>query len=240
MSNSVFHFQKFSIYQDQCAMKVSTDACVFGAWLSQIALSLPIANVLDIGAGTGVLSLMYVQKNPEAHIHAVELDSQAAMQCQENFKNSVYTQNLTSIPSDINTWKNDCLFDLVMSNPPFFIDDLKNENEQKKIARHTITLSYEQLIHAINTKTHAQSLVAIMLPPSLMKIFEKQMQNHNWMKNRELYFASNRNKTAHIHCILFSKKKIVCQTEFLFYKDEKQQDTFEFQHLLRDYYLYLA
>ena len=240
MANSVFHFQKFSIHQDQCAMKVSTDACVFGAWISQLCSCLQLDQALDIGAGTGVLSLMLAQKIPSIQIHAVELEPQAAYQCRNNVQNSNFASRIQSFEADINHWGNENKYDLILSNPPFFIHDLKNKNEQKKMARHTTSLSYLQLIEAINRNAHIQSRIAIMLPPILMHLFEMQMQDHGWHKNQELYFATNRTKPAHLHCVLFSKIKTEYRTEFLFYKNEKQEDTPEFQQLLGDYYLYLA
>ncbi len=101
MSNQFFRFKQFTVHQHQSAMKVCTDACLFGAWMA--AKQLPAQSVLDIGAGTGLLSLMMAQNFTGAYFNAVEIDASAAQQCNENFEASHWKERLHCIHTDIKT-----------------------------------------------------------------------------------------------------------------------------------------
>eukprot|EP01136_Pigoraptor_vietnamica_P012822 Opistho-1_new@53158 len=117
MSNHYFQFKQFTIHQDKCAMKVSTDACIQGAWT-------PIANdvvhVLDIGTGTGLLSLMLAQRNSNIHIDAIELDADAARQAQENISASPWADRVDVMQGDVTAYQFAKQYDMVICNPPFF------------------------------------------------------------------------------------------------------------------------
>src|SRR5262245_25570320 len=121
MSNTFFQFKQFRIEQDKCAMKVSTDACIQGAWTP---IEENVRNVLDIGTGTGLLSLMLAQRKPGIRIEAIEIEEQAYKQAAENVAYSPWAEQIHVIPGDV---RNDSLnrkFDLIVCNPPFFQNSL--------------------------------------------------------------------------------------------------------------------
>src|SRR5215213_7485932 len=93
MPNSFFKFKQFTVHHDRCAMKVTTDACVFGAWSAEEIRHLDPKQILDIGVGSGLLSLMIAQKN-EAAIDAVEIDKEAAEQARENIQASPWKDHI--------------------------------------------------------------------------------------------------------------------------------------------------
>src|SRR6187401_331254 len=103
MANSYFQFKQFTIHQDQCAMKVTTDACLFGAWVAEEINNekLIINNCLDIGAGTGLLALMVAQKNREIEIEAIEIDKDAAEQAKDNVASSSWKEQINIIQADV-------------------------------------------------------------------------------------------------------------------------------------------
>ncbi|MGL1889373.1 MAG: methyltransferase [Reichenbachiella sp.] len=133
MGNSYFQFKQFRVEQGQCAMKVSTEACILGAWV-------PIGNaqsILDIGGGTGLLSLMLAQRS-ELPIVSVEIDAEAAGQAQENFDDSPWKDRLELINQDAFQFAAESgqQFDLIISNPPFYTNGLKSTESAKAKAMH--------------------------------------------------------------------------------------------------------
>src|SRR5688500_11779251 len=128
MANQYFQFKQFSIQQDRCAMKVSTDACIQGAW-TPIADN--VKDVLDIGAGTGLLSLMLAQRNYDIRIDAVELDVEAAQQAKENVASSPWKDRVEVIQADVTQHSFTKLYDMVICNPPFFNNSLLGDTDTR-------------------------------------------------------------------------------------------------------------
>src|SRR6266446_1218624 len=121
MANPYFQFKQFIINQDRCAMKATTDGCLFGGWVACEIKNekLKIKNALDVGAGTGVLSLMFAQKNPLAIIDAVEIDEDAYEQANRNIAASAFTNMINVIRGDIRSFSFTKKYDVIISNPPF-------------------------------------------------------------------------------------------------------------------------
>ena len=161
MSNTTFRFRQFTIAQDKCAMKVSTDACIFGAWAPVLS---DVKKVLDIGTGTGLLALMLVQKNASIHIDAVEYDAGAASQAKENITAAAQGSRINVVHEDVRTMHFPGKYDMIICNPPFFNNSLKGPNEQRNAARHTITLTYVDVISVIIKTLSSNGYAAILLP----------------------------------------------------------------------------
>src|SRR3954469_11797521 len=126
MANNYFSFKQFIIHQDKCAMKVCTDACLFGAYVAdRFQITNSKFHVLDIGAGTGLLSLMLAQKNSTVQIDAVEIDKAASEQAKENFKHSLWRDRLHIHHQPIQEFGMNT-YNLIISNPPFYENDLKS------------------------------------------------------------------------------------------------------------------
>jgi tRNA1Val (adenine37-N6)-methyltransferase len=257
MPDSFFRFKQFTIHQDKCAMKVCTDACLFGAWIVDKVASyqLPVAGCLDIGTGTGLLSLMFAQKNPHTIIDAVEIDEAAAQQAKENFEASPWKERLniynTSIqlfnPFTIQQFNNSTnqpinhskKYDLIISNPPFFANDLKSDDTKRNLALHSVQLSLEELLNEVIKHLNDDGSFALLLPyyrtqqfinlamqqsfHLAEKVLVKQASAHNFFRSI-LYFQ--RNETTAV------QKKIII-------KNKEGKYTNEFAELLKDYYLYL-
>jgi tRNA1Val (adenine37-N6)-methyltransferase len=172
MSNTYFQFKQFIIHQDRCAMKVCTDACLFGAWVADSAWSLKsgAGSVLDIGAGTGLLSLMLAQKTG-ALIDAVELDEDAAEQAAENFETTPWKDRLQVIRADARTVHLGRKYDLIISNPPFFENDLKSVDTRRNLALHSEALSLEELLGVIKKHLADDGQFAVLLPYHRKEIF---------------------------------------------------------------------
>ncbi|MBA4153060.1 MAG: tRNA (adenine-N(6)-)-methyltransferase [Flavobacterium sp.] len=159
----MFNFKMFAIQQDRCAMKVGTDSVLLGAWC-------PIENnpfsVLDIGAGTGILSLMIAQRIHAEQIDALEIDEDAYEQCVENFENSPWGDRLFCFHAGLDEFveEPEDEYDLILSNPPFYAENYKSENEQRDLARFQDALPFEDLIEAADLLLSENGIFAVIIP----------------------------------------------------------------------------
>jgi tRNA1Val (adenine37-N6)-methyltransferase len=221
-------------------MKVCTDACLFGAWAAtKIDSSKSIVeNALDIGAGTGLLSLMLAQKS-NALIDAVEIDDSAVWQTQENFENSPWKERLSIYKGPIQKFTTTNTYDVIISNPPFFIQSLKSDVHQKNVAKHTEALSYRQLIENVLRLLKSDGKFYVLLPYQEFKTFEticndrlqliekadiKQTAKHGFFRTMGIFARA-------------ASKEL--SSEIIIIKDGDNKYTDQFQSLLIDYYLYL-
>ncbi len=158
---SLFRFKEFEIRQSNAAMKVGTDAMVLG---SICFFPQPPKNILDIGTGTGVLSLMLAQRFGPLTITAVEIDPSAADDAAYNFSKSPFSSKLTLLNEDIRSLETTALFEAIISNPPFFENSSKSESGQRNLARHTDSLPYSDLLRIAATFLAPDGLFWVIVP----------------------------------------------------------------------------
>jgi len=161
--NHYFRFKQFTVYQDRCAMKVCTDACLFGAWVHDHIQHTPVTHALDIGCGTGLLSLMLAQQT-DMLIDAVEIDKDAYEQARENIKASPWNNRLQVHHGDIRSVALDTKFDLIISNPPFFENNLKSPDAKRNLALHSEQLALHELISIAGALLGTGGTLALLLP----------------------------------------------------------------------------
>lgn len=168
MANSYFQFKQFLIHQDNCGMKVSTDAVVLGA----LAIHDKCRKILDIGTGTGVVALMLAQRFPLARIHAVEIDKAAFDQAADNFSNSPWEQRISLYHQSFQDFakKSEQQFDFIVTNPPYFSAHLRSESPQRNLALHNDELSFGNLLAGVTQLLTSNGKFWVILP-------ERQMQD---------------------------------------------------------------
>ena len=160
---SVFQFKQFSVNQDQTAMKIGTDGVLLGAWT-------PIENnpksVLDIGTGTGIIALMLAQRSEAEQIDALEIDESAYEQAVENFENSPWGDRLFCFHAGLDEFVDDPEdeYDLIVSNPPFFSEDYRSDNEQRDLARFQEAMPFEELVEAADLLLSENGIFSVIIP----------------------------------------------------------------------------
>lgn len=171
MGNSHFQFKQFSIQQDRCAMKMSTDAVLLGALAHQDNAAL----ILDVGAGTGVIGLMLAQRFPGARVHGVEIDEQAHIQAAQNFQASPWKDRLEGYHAAFQDYVQShakTKYDLIVSNPPYFSNQLKSPNVRRNLARHDDQLSLKDLLQGVKQLLSEEGLFWLILPLKEMNLFK--------------------------------------------------------------------
>lgn len=219
-------------------MKVCTDSCVFGAWMAVRIEDRSPKKILDIGTGSGLLSLMAAQKT-SALIHAIDIDNNAIIQANENFKLSPWPRQFHASCADIKEWPATSKYDCIISNPPFYENDLLPGQEGKKNSKHSNTLRLADLSKAVAALLEQDGFFGVLLPYARAEYFEKETIKHSLFVNEKLHI---RQSTKHDYfrtiLILEKKNKPVNQKEISIRNNSKEY-TPEFISLLKDYYLYL-
>lgn len=193
---SIFHFKQFSIDQTDCAMKVNTDGVLLAALLDSDE---PL-KILDVGTGTGLITLMLAQRFPSALIDAVEIDDKAANTAKNNFSLSPFSARTSLFQSSIEDFllNYDGHYDLIVSNPPFFINSLKSVDPIKGIARHTDKFFFENLLKQSAVKLSNTGLLYIILPLDTSEMVENLIVSIPGLKlTGEIFIHSFAESKAH-------------------------------------------
>lgn len=237
MPNAYFSFKKFTVYHDKCALKVCTDSCLFGAWA--VAYTNEAHTVLDIGSGSGLLSLILAQQT-HAEITGVELDECSFLQALENVKHSPWPEKIKMIHADCRSYFPSEKFDFIICNPPFYEQMLSSEKNNEKQAKHDATLLLSDLISIFNRLLSPKGKLAILFPYYRKEELLKAMSMNGYYLHAGLDIRPAPQKDNFRFAAIFNRTKSVDSTEIaITIKDKLQYYTPEFKALLKDYYLYL-
>jgi tRNA1Val (adenine37-N6)-methyltransferase len=160
-----FKFKQFTVEQDKSALKVNTDAVLLGA----LADFPKPGNILEIGTGTGVISLMLAQRFPEAKIQGVEIEEGAFSQTLGNFSNSPWADRLSVEHLAFQEFSPDRKYELIVSNPPYFSNHLKTTNQARNIALHAESLTFQELAKGVSEALAPQGCFYAILPERQME-----------------------------------------------------------------------
>lgn len=232
MSQTYFSFKQFTIHHDKCAMKVGTDGVLLGAWVDVTSSK----RILDIGAGTGLISLMLAQRS-DAHIVGVEINQAASEQAKENVLKSPWSHRIDIVLSDINQYKPLQKFDTIVSNPPYFIDSLKCPDIQRNTARHTDTLSAESLLVVANELLLPDGKFSMIIPYEQTSQIIQKADKIGMYLTRHLTIFTRVGVPPKRSLLEFSKIKEICKNEELTIELERHVYTKEYIALTKDFYL---
>ncbi len=231
-----FKFKQFDIYQDKTTMKVGTDGVLLGAWVNVDNSK----RILDIGTGTGLIALMAAQRNETAAITGIEIDEAAYLQATENVAISPWKNRLTIKHTSIQDFSNnnETQFDLIVSNPPFFINSTKSNNQLKNQARHTDTLSFEDLVKVVNKLLLPEGKFSVILPYEEGKIFINLAKEKGLFCTKKINVKGRDFKPVERLLLQFEKiEKALVEYNFVIQKSAKRHDyTDDYIALTKNFY----
>lgn len=228
---SIFKFKQFEVNQANSAMKIGTDAMIFGALIQ----SADKKHALDIGTGTGVLSLMLAQNNPSIQIKAIEIEESAFTEAKNNFDNSPFKNQLEAIHCDINLFDSDEKFDLIFTNPPYFENSSKSVSDQRNLARHTDTLSLKDLALKASKLITDDGDIWIILPLDQMHLIAQHLWDLNFFTNHEILIYGKENQPVR-QIFTFSRTEKTKNKQELIIRNPDNQYTESYKELTIDFH----
>jgi len=232
LANSYFQFKQFKVNQEGAAMKVCTDSCIFGAFIQPSDAK----TILDIGTGTGLLSLMIAQRC-SAFIDAVEIDESAAQQATENVLNSPWKDKIKIHHSSIQNFPEQ-KYDLIISNPPFYENSLKSPNDSINSAHHSTLLTREELLKAVKSRLTSNGVFWVLLPPYQSELLREEALEYGLYVSSIIIVKDTYESKALREITTFSFELNMPKVNEFTIKN-KEGYTQEFNSLLKEYYLNL-
>ena len=234
-----FQFKQFSIEQDKCAMKVGTDGVLLGAWTPLI--NNPF-NILDIGAGTGLIALILAQRSNAEQIDAIEIDEDAYEQCVENFENSNWGDRLFCYHAAFDEFVEEMQeerYDFIISNPPFYTSQYKSDNEQRDLARFEDALPFKELIEGTSILLSENGIFSTIIPFQEEKNFISIAAHFNLFPFKLTRVKGTSASEIKRSLIAFSKNETQLITDELVIETSRHQYTEEYKMLTSEFYLKL-
>ena len=230
------------MHQEHTAMKVCTDACLFGAWSAADAQIQNAKKILDIGSGTGLLSLMLAQQSA-AHITAIEIEDGAFKQTKTNFDLSPWKERLEVFQTSIQDYASNNeqpLFDCIITNPPFYEGDLNSPDNAKNLAAHSTGLSWDDLAKSVDRLLQENGAWYVLVPTLRAYTMQKLALNYGLQLSEECLMYNDAKHLPIRAMLKFVKQKeAVIQRNKIVIKNADQSYTTEFTNYLKDYYLHL-
>jgi tRNA1Val (adenine37-N6)-methyltransferase len=237
MANSYFQFKQFRIEQAQCAMKVCTDACILGAWFAA-----KLGNhsyVLDVGSGTGLLMMMLAQQS-ESEIHGIEINLDCFKQLKENISQNEWKQRLQVFPGDVRQCAFPVKYDFIISNPPFFENDLPSASAANQVARHSNQLTLSDLVEVFDNNLQPSGSVGVLLPYHRWEYFDALARQHHFYCTEKLFVRQSPWHDPFRAILHYSRHEEHYVPSYeLIIQDKNAGYTAEFTELMKPYYLYL-
>ncbi len=235
MPNFYFQFKQFLIRQEKSGMKVTTDGCLLGAWVAEHFHDNTVKQVLDIGTGTGLLTLMLAQKL-HARFDAVEVNQDAFAEASSNFKNSPWSERIKSHHAPIQEFEADSKYDLIICNPPFFKGNQEGRSEAKNLAIHDQTLPMTDLLSAADRLLAETGKLAIMYPEWEMKQFSELAQGVGlWPEQLLNVYNHPDSNVFRVLAIYSRERRDATSTDLTIREGEEYSE--RFLELVKDYYL---
>lgn len=236
MPNPYFRFKQFVVYQDRCAMKVGTDGVLLGAWADVSSAH----SILDIGTGTGLIALMVAQRS-EAKVTAIEIDVEASLQAQENVDRSPWNNRIEVKNQSLQEFAQSARkYDHIISNPPYFNQSLKSPKEGRTMARHTDSLSYEDLLKGVVSLLDEQGVFSVILPYSEKETFVAFSERYGLYPFRIMKVLPTPTSTPKRFMAEFAFSSTSCEElEMVIESEGRHQYSEAYKQLTEEFYMFM-
>lgn len=231
-----FKFKQFTVHQDQCAMKVGTDGVLLGAWIS---LEYKPNSILDIGAGTGLIALQMAQRSNEEIIDAIEVDESAYEQCVTNFEASPWADRLFCYHAGLDEFVDemDDQYDLIVSNPPFYVEEMTSGDASRDRARQTSSLPFDELVEGVSKLLSEAGRFSVIIPYKEETDFIKLAEAFGLFPNRITRIKGNPKAAVKRSLLEFGFEKKALKINELVVELNRHQYTKAYIDLTKDFYL---
>lgn len=238
-----FKFKQFTINQDRCAMKIGTDGVLLGAWTS---VDNNPFSIIDIGAGTGIITLMLAQRSFAENIEAIEIDADAYEQCVENFEASDWGDRLFCFHAGLDEFvdeyatedtDNDELYDLIVSNPPFYSEEVSSGNEARDMARQNQSLPFDELLTGVSKLLSVNGVFSTIIPFKEEESVVAIAKSVGLLPKRITRVKGNPTSEIKRSLLEFHRSKKSIETNELIIEEKRHQYTQEYINLTKDFYL---
>ncbi|RNC65896.1 tRNA1(Val) (adenine(37)-N6)-methyltransferase [Proteiniphilum sp. X52] len=238
MSNPYFRFKQFTVFHDQCAMKVGTDGVLLGAWAGVDNA----AEVLDVGTGTGLIALMVAQRNPQAKVMAIDVDEQAVEQAKENIGNSPFSDRIDVELVAFRQFAQDSpkRFDLIVSNPPYFSDSLLPPEKGRARARHSVSLTLDDLLLSARRCLKNRGTLSLILPYGKGDELDCLCEKHRfYMKRKTIVYPLPDTEPKRLLVELTMRPADHTEISSLIIENSRHRYTEGFSDLVSSFYIHL-
>jgi len=234
--SGIFQFKQFAVDQIGCAMKINTDGVLLGALTSADQPK----TILDIGTGTGVIALMLAQRLTSAQIDAVEIDEAAAITATQNFQNSSFADRLKLYQQDFQTYfaeHSNEKYDLIVTNPPFYVNSLESPKANKTVAKHTDKAFFEELIRDISKHLTENGLCWLILPLPTAELVKKLASDNDLFLHKTISIHSFDHSEPHREILCLGLNKCEVENSKLVIYESVGNYSTEYKHLLKPYFI---
>ncbi len=217
---SVFKFKEFNINQQDSSMKINTDGVLLGA----LAKNIEATKILDIGTGTGVIAMMVAQSHHNALVTAIEINEKSALIADENFRLSPFKHRLKVVNKSFQDYfksEKNIVYDLILSNPPFFLNALKSHNQTKNVARHTDIQFFEDFFELNKLFISDNGVIQIIIPKEIEPLIDFIAIKNDFFVIKKIYVHSFEAQDYFRVIVSYSKKyRNIEEETFVIYKDK--------------------
>ncbi len=236
MTQGPFRFKKFEVAQHLCSMKVNTDGVLLGAWACS-KVNDSCHRVLDIGTGSGVIALMIAQCTQHAWVDAIDIDELSCQQADMNFANSDWRDRLKAYHTSLQLFLPEYQYDLIVSNPPYFVNDLKGEGHRKNLARHSVALIYAYLLKGCYRLLSESGSCYIVIPDSNALMFQALAQEQKLFVKEILSVCAIQDKAPYLSLFQLQKWEAPVAISALHIQCRDGQFSDEYISVTKSFYL---